>query len=83
MTIAYMRGHRGGMRRIKPGSCPYEGHTDASMALQMEWMRGYFDGLTAPVRVRKRGPRVTYRKSVRRGWPKSEYARKRVQELLR
>lgn len=80
-THAYLHGHRAGQRG-KPPCAPYEGHTDASMSLQQEWLRGWFDGTTGVVvrQARKRGP--SHRRTVRKRWPRSEYARMRVREYL-
>jgi len=82
MTRVYAMGYQAGRCRWPVGSCPYEGATDASMALQQQWMDGYFDGLTKHVPKRRKGPRVTYRKTVRVRWPRSEYARERVRAAL-
>ena len=76
---AYQRGHKAGLNGDPPESCPYLGLCCGSRVLRMRWMQGLFEGyFGAPVIPRS----VTYRKTIRRHWPRSEYARRRVMELL-
>lgn len=82
MSLAYAKGYRAGRRKLPFGVCPYEGHTDASMALQLRWRDGYFDGLTAKRAYRRTGRSRTYRKAIRRRWPKNNYIRRRLTEAL-
>ena len=79
MSPSYAAGLAAGRRRMAAGECPYEGHNDASMELQRRWMRGWFDGMTER---RRRKRKVTRRKTVGRSLPRSDYARRRVVELL-
>jgi hypothetical protein len=83
MTAAYRIGYGVGRRRWSAAHCPYSGQADASMAMQLDWMRGWFDGSTKRKRGRPRKPRpVYYRRRNRKRWPRSAYARRRVMELL-
>lgn len=79
---AYARGFSAAKRRRTIAYCPYEGHSDASLALQLEWMTGHFDAMTCPGSGRQRGTRWAHRKIVRTRWPRSQYARRRVLEEL-
>lgn len=75
-TIAYQCGYRAGLHDKTVGDCPYEGHCDASLALQLQWMDGRFDAMTGFKRP------ITRRKSIRVRWPKSLYARRRLEKLF-
>ena len=82
-SFAYTRGYAAALRCRSINRlpvCPYEGHTDQSMAMQREFMDGVFDALTKP--RRQRGTLRAHRKSVRKHWPRSTYARARVMEAL-
>lgn len=87
MTLAYQLGYRAGLRdrqgKKYVRACIYEGHNSASMELQLQWMDGWFDAFT---RRRSKGlkrknlkPRRPY---ARVRWPRSEYARRRLESLL-
>lgn len=81
MSPSYRRGYLAGLRGQGIDACPYEGHCTASMTLQRRWMDGRFDAIT---RRRKRRKRYAVRrKSVRTKWPRSNYARSRLVEILR
>jgi len=84
MTYAYSCGYRAGRLNKRAGDCPYAGHNDASLSLQVKWMTGYFDGLT---RKRERPKATRHRVNVgrrlaRKRWPKSDYARRLVIDAL-
>lgn len=79
-SLAYQRGYSAGLRHKAIGDCPYEGHNDGSLALQLKWTDGHFDAVTG-VRVRRQRY-VTRRKAVRVRWPRSRYARRRLELLL-
>ena len=81
MTRAYELGYAAGLRNRDIGHCPYEGHCEGSLYLQLQWMTGRFDAITKPRVVRRKNlkPRRPY---ARVRWPRSEYARQRLRELL-
>lgn len=85
MSLAYRRGFTAGLRarfgKKYARPCPYEGHNDGSLALQQQWMDGYFDAVTGRRSLRKNlRPRRPVCARVR--WPRSQYARNRVQAAL-
>lgn len=85
MTHAYRRGHTAAMRCRSLGrfpSCPYEGHSDQSFAMQLEFMSGVFDALTRHEPPHRRGTVRAHRKVVRKRWPRSQYARERLIQAL-
>ena len=75
---AYHRGYLAARRGID--DCPYEGHTDASMYLQMRWRAGHFDGLTAPRKYVRSDRKVTRRRDSVARHVRSPYAIKRILE---
>lgn len=82
-SAAYLRGFDAGRRGRDIGACQYEGHNDASLALQRLWMAGHFDAVTGAMRPRRLRPaHITHRKAVRVRWPKSSYARHRLQLII-
>ena len=82
--IAYHRGFSAATRRWPAACCPFEGDTEASASLRARWLEGFAAGLA----VTDPKPRpvtrlfLTKRRSVRTRWPRSTYARKRLQQLL-
>lgn len=82
MTLAYQRGYAEGLKRKSPGACPYRGNNDGSMALQIEWMAGHFDAITGRRLPRKRKNLRPRRPHARVRWPKSLYARRRLESLI-
>lgn len=93
LTIAYDRGFVAGRRGYGVERCPYEGSSDGSLSLMVEWLNGNFDGLTAPADFKP--PQVRRLKSAdghiimtrrracnRKRWPRSEYAARRLREIL-
>lgn len=82
-SAAYLCGFDAGRRGRDIGACQYEGHNDASLALQRLWMAGHFDAVTGAMRPRRLRPaHITHRKAVRVRWPKSSYARHRLQLII-
>jgi ribosome modulation factor len=80
--LAYQHGYAAGRLRKSRGECPYEGHCDASMTLQLQWMAGHFDAVTGKRLVTHRRSHLTRRKTVRIRWPRRDYSRKRLAEIL-
>jgi len=82
VTTAYQRGHKAGVRGDPPELCPYAGGCAGSRMLRRRWLEGHFDG-SFNVKRRYDGRKIgkTYRK-LRKRLPRSEYARRRVVELL-
>lgn len=81
MSLAYARGFGAAKRDITIAYCPYEGHTVGSLALQREWMAGHFDALQ-PQPAQRKSHHLTRRHTIRKRWPRSQYARRRVFEEL-
>lgn len=84
-SVAYLKGFDAGRRGRNIGDCPYEGHYDASLEMQRLWMAGNFDAVTGAWRTRRIRPRhLTKRRSVavRVQWPRSAYARNRLQAII-
>lgn len=82
-SVAYLSGFDSGRSGRNIGSCPYEGHNDASLEMQRLWMAGNFDAVTGAWRTRRIRPRhITKRKSVRVRWPRSQYARRRLEAII-
>lgn len=87
MTRAYQLGYTAGLRERQGKKyireCPFEGHNDASMVLQLAWMDGWFDAFTRRrsknLKRKNLRPRRPY---ARVRWPRSEYARRRLESLL-
>lgn len=79
-SIAYQRGYRAALRDLTIASCPYEGHCDASLHLQGEWLDGHFDALTMPRIVHKRRY-LTRRRNIRKPL-RSVYARHRLEQII-
>jgi len=81
-SFPYRRGHIAATHGIH--TCPYAGRTAGSRRLRAQWLAGHFDRSFARL-PRHRGPRggVAYRKRTRVRWPRSAYARRRLQEALR
>lgn len=82
LSLAYQRGYSAGLRGRGAGQCPYEGHNDGSLALQLQWMDGHFDAVTGVRIVAHKRPYRTRRKSVRVRWPRSRYARLRLETII-
>ena len=82
MTLAYQRGYRAAKTGKPRSACPFEGHSNASLSLQLQWQDGWFDATTGKRLVHRRAKHLTRRKTCGRRWPRSEYARRRVQALL-
>jgi hypothetical protein len=87
MTLAYQLGYTAGLRdrqgKKYVRACCYEGHNDASLKLQLEWMDGWFDAFTRRrSKNLKRKNLKPRRPHARVRWPRSEYARRRLESLL-
>ncbi len=82
--IVYHRGFSAATRGWAASYCPFEGDTDASASLRKRWLAGH----AAALAVETPKPRavvrrfLTKRRIVRKRWPRSNYARRRVQALL-
>lgn len=82
ITLAYQRGYAAGKQGARADAVPYAGHNDGSLALQLQWMTGWFDAITGhrlPRRRRNLRPRKHH---ARVRWPKSLYVRRRLEELF-
>jgi hypothetical protein len=64
-------------------ACPFEGHDDASMSLQLAWMAGWFDAFTRRHSKNLKRKNLRPRRIARTRWPRSEYARRRLELSLR
>ena len=70
MSVAYERGRMAAKRQTPRVSCPYAGHSGASRYLRRLWLRGYDDE-----------PKPARRIRVHRIRAKSEYARRRIEQI--
>lgn len=87
MSHAYQLGYAAGLLKKYARQCPYEGHDAASMEMQLRWADGWFDGRT---KLRSKNLKhqnlkrknLKPRRTARTRWPKSPYARRRLEELF-
>lgn len=81
-SSAYLRGYAAALRGKGVTECPFEGHTDASMTLQLRWMDGHFDASTGRGLHTKRKNLKPRRPYARVRWPKSAYVRRRLEAIF-
>jgi len=82
---AYQLGYAAGLLRKYARQCPYEGHNDASMELQLRWADGWFDARTR-LRSKNLKHQNLKRKNLkprrsRTRWPRSDYVRRRLEGI--